>query len=115
MPDARRKCVWADVAHSRDNRSPRLGAWTTNTPNHTGTACLSVAAAAEFLDVHPKTVRALVERGELPAYRVGRTIKIAPEGIEALRVTPDEPLDARPRRRPRPVAGQFSRLARELS
>jgi excisionase family DNA binding protein len=77
--------------------------------------CLSVAAAAEFLDVHPKTIRSLVERGELAAYQVGRVIKIPPSAIEALRIEPDGPVEPPPiRRRPRPVRGEFALLAREL-
>ncbi|MDH3226441.1 MAG: helix-turn-helix domain-containing protein [Thermoleophilia bacterium] len=77
--------------------------------------CLSVPAAAEFLDVHPKTVRSLVERGELAAYRVGRVIKIPPSAIDALRVEPNGSIEPAPsRRRPRPARGEFARLAREL-
>lgn len=44
---------------------------------------LSTEAAAELLGVRAPTVRSLIELGELPAYRVGRVIKVRPEDLEA--------------------------------
>lgn len=36
----------------------------------------TVQEAAERLAVHPMTVRRLIERGQMPAVRVGRAIRI---------------------------------------
>lgn len=43
---------------------------------------LSVRAAAELLSVSSRTVYALVERGELPAIRVGGQIRFVPSTLE---------------------------------
>ena len=43
---------------------------------------LSVRAAADLLNVSPRTVYALVERGELPAIRVGGQIRFVPNTLE---------------------------------
>jgi excisionase family DNA binding protein len=43
--------------------------------------CLSVEAAAEFLDVVPLTVRRLIKRKKLKASRVGRRVKITPDNL----------------------------------
>lgn len=43
---------------------------------------LTVAEVAAALAVDPATVRRLVARGELPAYRVGRALRVAPEDVE---------------------------------
>lgn len=43
---------------------------------------LTVRAAATLLDVSPRTVYALVERGELPAIRVGGQIRFVPSTLE---------------------------------
>lgn len=48
---------------------------------------LTVAEAAERLRVCPDTVRAAIHRGELPAVRIGRTIRIP---VAALDGTPAE-------------------------
>lgn len=38
--------------------------------------CLPVSEAATLLHVVPKTIYRLVDRGELPAVRVGRSVRI---------------------------------------
>jgi excisionase family DNA binding protein len=45
----------------------------------------SVEAAAVFLDVSTKTVRRRIKDGELPAYRVGRQLRIAPDDLRGYR------------------------------
>jgi excisionase family DNA binding protein len=46
---------------------------------------LTQAEAAEYLNVTDRTIRALVRRGELPAYRVGaRMIRIDARDLDAL-------------------------------
>jgi excisionase family DNA binding protein len=44
---------------------------------------VSLAAAAEYLAVHSRTVRRQIAAGELPAYRVGRNIKVDLNDLEA--------------------------------
>jgi excisionase family DNA binding protein len=44
---------------------------------------LSVDEAADALRVSPKTVRRLIARGELPALRVGRQLRIGRDGFFA--------------------------------
>jgi excisionase family DNA binding protein len=44
----------------------------------------SIDYAAEFLDVHPRTVRRMLNSGELDAYRVGRLIKVDMRQVHAL-------------------------------
>lgn len=45
-------------------------------------AYLTVTEIAELLDCHPTTVRDLICRGDLPAYRPGsRTYRITPEAF----------------------------------
>jgi excisionase family DNA binding protein len=36
----------------------------------------AIDAAAEFLDVHPRTIRRMIRGGDLRGYRVGRLIKV---------------------------------------
>lgn len=75
---------------------------------------LSVAECAELLAVEHKTVRRLIERGELPALRVGRVLRIDPAALDALAYQPAPPGGEHSPRpaRPRPVAGEFSKRAR---
>jgi excisionase family DNA binding protein len=75
---------------------------------------LSVDECAGLLGVSAKCVRGLIEREELPAYRVGRLIRIDPAALEALRYRPGDrdPVAPVRRSRPRPVTGEFSRRAR---
>jgi excisionase family DNA binding protein len=45
---------------------------------------MDVAEAAEYLRIHPVTVRRLVQRGELPAAKVGDMLRIREEDLESL-------------------------------
>ena len=42
---------------------------------------LSVEAAADHLDVCSKTVRRLIEKGELHAHRIGRQLRISQDDL----------------------------------
>jgi excisionase family DNA binding protein len=77
---------------------------------------LSVNECAAMLGVEHKCVRRLIDRGELPAYRVGRLLRIDPAALELLRYRPanSDPGAPTSRPRPRPARGEFSRRAREL-
>jgi excisionase family DNA binding protein len=44
---------------------------------------VSLAAAAEYANVHPRTLRRQIASGHLAAYRVGRNIKIDLNDLEA--------------------------------
>jgi excisionase family DNA binding protein len=44
---------------------------------------LSVAAVALHLDVSQKTVRRLIDDGELPAHRIGRQVRISEPDLAA--------------------------------
>jgi len=47
---------------------------------------LKVTEAAEFLSVHPNTVRKLIKSGKLPALRLGpKTIRIRKSDLEGLK------------------------------
>lgn len=73
---------------------------------------LTVNECAALLAVDHKTVRRLIDRGELPALRVGRVLRIDPADLDALRYRPGED-DGKVTPRPRPVRGRFAQLARE--
>jgi excisionase family DNA binding protein len=76
---------------------------------------VSVAEFAATAGVSPKTIRGMVERGELRAYRVGRLVRLDPdEAREDMLMRPGG-MDAPARRptTPRPITGEFSRRARE--
>ena len=45
---------------------------------------VSIGTAAEFLDVHERTVRRMIHAGQLRAYRVGRLIKVDLHQVYAL-------------------------------
>lgn len=77
-----------------------------------GARYLTVAECAELLGVEHKTVRRLIDRGELPALRVGRVLRIDPADLGALAYRPAEAPPTATRPRPRPVNGEFSRKAR---
>jgi excisionase family DNA binding protein len=82
-----------------------------------GREYLSVGEAAELLGVNPKTVRAEIARGRLPAVQVGRVIRIRRDHIdERLAVEPELPDVGKfgiSRRREVVPVGEFTRLARE--
>lgn len=40
------------------------------------TAFYSVPALADLLEVHPKTIRRMIDRGELSTVKVGRAVRI---------------------------------------
>jgi excisionase family DNA binding protein len=50
----------------------------------------SMDAAADFLDVHPRTVRRMIHAGELRAYRVRGSVKVDMREVYAL-ATPVPP------------------------
>ena len=79
----------------------------------TGPPYLSVAECAALLAVDHKTIRRLIDRGQLPALRVGRVLRIDPADLEALRYRPGPSEPSSPTLRPRPVRRDFSRLARD--
>jgi excisionase family DNA binding protein len=45
---------------------------------------LTVAETASFFQVSEKTIRRLIERGELPIVRIGRSVRIRQEVIETI-------------------------------
>ena len=45
---------------------------------------VSIEDAARMLSVHPRTVRRLIERGEIPAGRIGHQWRIDPEVLAAM-------------------------------
>lgn len=44
----------------------------------------TIKQAAEKLQLHPNTIRNLILRGELKAERIGKSIRIRDENLEAL-------------------------------
>ncbi len=47
------------------------------------TPALTTKEAAELLNVNPKTVLRLIQRGQLPARKVGRVWRLSPRALEA--------------------------------
>ena len=45
---------------------------------------ITVAEAAEYLSIHPVTCRRLIDRDEIPATRVGRSVRVDLRKLEAL-------------------------------
>lgn len=43
---------------------------------------ISLAAAAEMLDISVRTLRRRIADGTLPAYRVGRLLKVNPDDLD---------------------------------
>lgn len=43
---------------------------------------LTTKEVAKFLDIHPRTVTRMAERGELPAFRIGTLWRFRPVDIE---------------------------------
>ena len=58
---------------------------------------LGVSAAADWLNVHPKTVLRYIRDGRLPAVRIGKTYRIAVEALEALVGSASSKVGAAPR------------------
>ena len=50
---------------------------------------LTVAEVAEWCRIHPATVRAMIERGDLPGVRIGKLYRIPQEAVERLVHIPD--------------------------
>ncbi len=50
---------------------------------------LTVAEVAERCRIHPATVRAMIERRELPGVRIGKLYRIPREAVERLVRIPD--------------------------
>lgn len=78
-----------------------------------GEGWLTVQEAAKALGRTTLTVYKYIRQGKLPAQRAGRTYKIRPEDVQALKGTLRRRVVVRPRRRPvrRPVARR-TRVAR---
>jgi hypothetical protein len=69
-----------------------------------------------MVSVSPKTIRGMIQRGELTAHRFGRVLRIDSEQArgETLYWPAEMRTDVAPgRQRPGPVVGEFSRRARE--
>ena len=52
--------------------------------SETNSEYFTVAKAAEKLQLHPNTIRNLILRGDLKAERIGRSIRIRNENLDAL-------------------------------
>lgn len=50
---------------------------------------LTVAEVAERCRIHPATVRAMIERGDLPGVRIGKLYRVPREAVERLVRIPD--------------------------
>ncbi|HYQ34697.1 MAG TPA: helix-turn-helix domain-containing protein [Mycobacterium sp.] len=68
---------------SRTNRAARRH------PNPAPPAYVGIRAAAEYLDLSEKTIRRLIGRGELRAYRFGaRVVKLKRADLDGVYTTP---------------------------
>jgi excisionase family DNA binding protein len=65
-----------------DQKAPR--------PTHDVPRLAAIDVAADFLDVHPRTVRRMIHAGELRGYRVARLVKVDMTQVYAL-ATPVPP------------------------
>ena len=54
---------------------------TPRTPMRADAQLLTVSAAAHFIDMSEKTVRRLIDDGQLPAHRIGNRIRIDQEEL----------------------------------
>ncbi len=79
---------------------------------------VTVSEYADLAGVSQKTIRAMIEGGELPAHRFGRILRIDPEEAHAVTAYQsaerEEPATLPRRGRPRAVRGDFTRRARGL-
>jgi len=53
-------------------------------PNKTSDSLLRIRAVAKQLDVSTRTVRRLIEKGELAYHRIGGSIRVTPADLERL-------------------------------
>lgn len=75
-----------------DNDSTGRG----NPPVPTDHEFLTVGDVAERLRVHPQTVRAWIARGDLPAIKIGRTVRITQRDFQQMLERARIPLTTRP-------------------
>ena len=74
------------------------------------TSMLSVLEAAERVACHPATIRRMIQRGQIPAVRVGSRWRVPAESLQATYMAAAQPAPISP-----PVPqGHFARLARAL-
>lgn len=66
---------------------------TTDTPTSNASAWLSVTSAATYLDTTPAALRKRIERGQVPAFRFGSSIRVRRADLDKLMVAIG-PLDA---------------------
>ena len=52
-------------------------------PARTAPSMHSVTLVAERLDVSDKTVRRLIARGELPVHRIGHSLRVSEDDLQA--------------------------------
>ena len=63
--------------------------WLTDSKDNLMSKYLTIYDAADVLEMNHYTVRRMIQRGDLKAYKIGRSIRIKPEDIEkALRPIP---------------------------
>jgi excisionase family DNA binding protein len=72
--------VWADSAQAADIALELHSA----RPQDAGMQTLSIAEAARTLGVHRSTMARMVDRGELPAIRVGARLRIRVAALERI-------------------------------
>lgn len=58
--------------------APPVGGWET-----TGDAWMGTKAAAEYMGINLRTLYAIIDEGELPAYKLRRVIRLKPEEVVA--------------------------------
>ena len=72
---------------------------------------ISAKQVAEHLSVHVDTVYDMINRGQIPAIKIGNRWRVAEQDLpQPYRVSIDEPRS----RAPRPVTGHFRLLARDM-
>lgn len=71
----------------------------------------TVKQAADVMGCHEATIRRMIQRGDLPATRVGSRWRVRPSDLEPTTIEKAESAPAKKRE----PAGLFARLARELS
>lgn len=66
---------------------------------------LSTSAASERLGVTPRTLYRFIDKGQLPAYRMGRVIRLRGDEVEAFIAAQRVPLGTLGHLYPEPVNG----------